>query len=421
MAVTNMKNKNIRQQLALATGALLAHEGHTQETEEAELYSPWDVNIGYLRYQEPDYITVDTFMAKLSGNVSDQDTVKLGLVFDTLTGATPTGAIPDSEFVAVSGVSGGSVNADGGAGGKSQFDDTRLSFDVTWGHEWQRLLRTNLGAYVSVEGDYTAVGGNIGIEKDNADKSTTYTAAYGASADKVGRSNEQTPAPLTEVSDGITYGSGDKNSHELLLGLTHVINRRTVGMLNFTYGRSLGYHTDPYKVISVADDLDSELTTVYEKRPDERERYILYTRLVHELPKSGNHVTLSYRYHTDSWDVDSHTLEGDYSFVRGNNHLFKPFGRLYHQQAANFYTRTISYSGLPSDTFDDVVLPEFASSDARLSEMLSVTAGVKYQYKMSAKSSLDFRVAYMHREYSDAVITEDGAYFVTVGIGKGFD
>jgi len=419
----NKKSKNIRQNLALATGALLAHEGHGAESEEAELYSPWTVDVGYLRYEEPDYITVDTYMAMLSGNVSDKDSVKVGLVFDTLTGSTPTGALPDSEFVSVNGVSGGSVSAGAGAGagGKTQFDDTRLAFDASWTHEWQRLLSTSASAYVSVEGDYTAVGGSVSIKKESKDKSTAYSAAFGSSTDTVGRSDETTPEALAEVSNAKQFGTGKKNSYEALFGLSKILNRRTVAMINFTYSRSLGYHTDPYKIISVADSQDSELTTVYENRPEERERYILFSKIVHELPKSGRHLDFSYRYHFDNWDVNSHTIETGYSFTTNNKHLFKPFGRLYYQQAADFYTRTIAYSGDPSDTFNDVELPDFASSDVRLAEMLAVTAGVKYQYKLSNKTALDVRAAYIHRDYSDAVLSEAGSYFLTVGLGKAFD
>lgn len=412
MAVT----KNLKQQLTLAAGALLGHEAALgAEKDNTSLYNSWTVDVGYLYYTEPDKITVDTYMAMIDGNLSDKDTVSLGLVFDTLTGSTPTGALPDSA-VTVTGVSGGGGGSIGGGGSLAPFDDTRLAIDASWGHEWQRLIRSNLSAYVSVEGDYTAVGGGLGIEKDTADKAYTFTAAIGGSVDKVSRSDERTPAPLTKLDDGIYYGKGDKNSYDVLFGLSKVINRRTAAMVNISHSRSLGYHTDPYKIISVADADDAEFTTLFENRPDERERYVLYSKIVHELPKSGDHLDFSYRYHTDSWDVNSHTVELGYSFDVRVKHLFKPFGRIYHQQAANFYQRTIlSDDGVLDD------LPEYASSDPRLADMLSVTAGIKYQYRTSATGSVDFRLAYIHRQYEDAIVDDDGTVFFTVDLGKGFD
>ncbi len=418
MASTN--NKNIKQSLALAASALLASTAQAAEqSDSGQIDNKWNVDVGYLYYTEPNYITVNTYMAMISGSLSDQDTVKLGLVFDTLTGATPTGALPGSESVTVSGVSGGSVNSGGGTGGTSPFDDTRLAVDVTWGHEWQRLIRSNVGAHVSVEGDYTSIGGSFSMEKDSADRTYTYTAGLGITADTVGRSNEQTPEPLTESSVGQMNSSGHKNSFDTLFGISKVINRRTVAMANFSYSKSLGYHTDPYKVISIADSTDDELTTVYEHRPDSRERFIIYSKLKHEIPKSGDHISLSYRYHHDSWQLNSHTFEGSYRFEIENKHAIEPFARLYHQQAADFYMRTINYAG--NVTFNEVNLPSHASSDIRLAQMLTTTIGAKFQYKTSARGSVDFRLAYYYRQYEDATISNDDALFFVVDLGKSFD
>ena len=417
MAVT--KN-NITNKLALATSALLAHETHGEQGEDGELYNKWEVDVGYLHYNEPDYISVDTYMAMINGNLSDKDSIKLGLVFDTLSGATPTGALPGSESVTVGGASGGNISAAESAGGTAAFDDTRLAVDAIWGHEWERLIRTKAGAHVSVEGDYTSVGGSIALELDSDDRAYTYTIGAGTAADKVSRSSPQTPEPLTDSSAGSMFGVGHKNSYDLLFGVSRVINRRTVGMLNFTYSQSLGYHTDPYKVISVADADDTEYGTVYEHRPDSRERFILYSKIKHELPKSGHHLGLTYRYHTDSWDLNSHTLEGSYGFPVFEKHRLEPFARLYSQQAADFYSRTI-VAPANAENVDARDLVTYASADIRLADMLSATIGAKFQYKTSKKGSIDLRLAYYYREYKDAVISNDDAVFAVIDFGKSFD
>lgn len=424
MAVTRIKHTNkhkkISSQLAIATSSLLAAD-HTlsADDEDSQLYGNWNVDVGYLYYEEPEYIKVNTYTAKINGSLSSKDTINLGLVFDTLSGATPTGALPDSQFVSVSGVSGGGVSGAGGGAGKVAFDDTRLAFDATWGHEWERLVRSNITTYVSVEGDYTAIGGSVGIEKDSKDRSNTYSAALGLSTDRIGRSDETTPAPLTEVSAATYYDTGSRSGTDLMIGMTTVLNRRTVGMLNITYSHSLGYHTDPYKIISIADDNDVELTTVFEKRPDERERFIVYGKIKHELPSNGHHLGLSYRLHTDSWGVNSHTLETSYSITLNNGHKLEPFTRLYRQQAANFYSRTINYTG--NGNFASLTLPNYASADVRLGEMFNSTLGLKYIHKTSAKGSIDSRIGYYHRNFSNASINDDGAFFVQVDFSKGFD
>jgi hypothetical protein len=418
VAVTNLKQK-----LTLATTALLAGGAQAEtDTEDAKLYNKWNVDAGYLHYNEPDYITVDTYMAMINGDLSDKDTIGLGLVFDTLSGATPTGALPGSESVTVSGVSGGGFSAGGGKGGTAPFDDTRLAVDATWGHEWKRLLTSKAGLHISVEGDYTSAGASLAVEMDSKDKSRTLTLGVGTASDKVSRSNEQTPSPLTGSAAGVMFGVGHKSTYDAMIGITKVINRRTVGMLNFTYSQSLGYHTDPYKVISVADDQDDELGTLFEKRPDTRQRYIAYGKINHELPNSGHHISLSYRLHVDSWDLNSHTLEGSYSFPVLKTHKLEPFARLYQQQAANFHTRTLPYSGDPNITIDNYILPqEFASADARLAQMQSTTIGAKFRYMTSEKGSIDIRLAYYFREYKDSILTSDDAVFAVIDFGKIFE
>ena len=412
MAVTKLKKK-----LALASATLLASGAQAEQEETAQFYNKWNVDVGYLHYSEPDYITVDTYMAMIDGDLSDKDTVKLGLVFDTLSGATPTGALPGSESVTVSGAS-GNASAEGSKGGTAPFNDTRLAMDVTWGHEWQRLLKSKSGIHVSVEGDYTSVGGSLAVGMDTKDKSQTLSLGVGVASDKVSRSSEQTPSPLTESADSIMFGAGHKNTYDIMVGLTQVINRRTVAMLNLSYSQSLGYHTDPYKVVSIADKDDAELTTVFEHRPDNRQRYIMYSKVNHELPENGHHLSLSYRLHMDSWDLNSHTFEGSYSFPFMEKHKLEPFARIYHQQAANFHTRTINYSG--SGTFDTVSLPEYASADARLAQMLSTTVGAKFRYMTSKTGSIDFRAAYYYREYTNAILSSDDALFFVVDLGKSF-
>lgn len=414
MAVTK---RNIRKQLTTATALLL---GEQAVAEDSTLYNEWNVDLGYLRYEEPDKITVDTYMAMISGNLSPKDAIKLGLVFDTLSGATPSGALQKSDYVTVSGVSGGETTADGESTGFVRFDDTRLAFDATWTHEWQRLIRSNTSAYVSVEGDYTAIGGGLGIEKDTEDRAYTFTAAMGMATDRVGRSDETTPQPLTELSNTQFNDTGKKNTYDALLGITRILNQRTIAMLNYTYSHSLGYHTDPYKIISIADDSDRELTQVYESRPDERIRHVIYSKLLHERPNSGDQMRLSYRYHQDSWQLNSHTLETGYGIKLDQRHRVEPFIRLYHQQAAEFYSRTINFNPATQENFSDVVLPQHASSDARLGELLSTTIGAKYQLNTSERNSVDLRFAYIYRDYSDAVISDDGTFFVTLSLGRGF-
>ena len=100
-----------------------------------------------------------------------------------------------------------------------------------------------------------------------------------------------------------------------------MLGRHTVLRVNFSYSDSSGYLTDPYKILSVVDPVTGELigrtpapgesgpTGVYrfESRPDSRRKEGLYAEMRHDF--SGKVLQVGYRYSTDDWEVDSHTLE----------------------------------------------------------------------------------------------------------------
>jgi len=92
---------------------------------------------------------------------------------------------------------------------------------------------------------------------------------------------------------------------------------------------------------------------------------------------------------------------------------------LYYQTAADFYARSIVVAD--DAIFEEVELPTHASADARLAETINTTIGMKYKFKTSTKNSIDLRAGYYHRDFKNAVIGEDGAFFVQLDFGKGFD
>jgi hypothetical protein len=77
----------------------------------------------------------------------------------------------------------------------------------------------------------------------------------------------------------------------------------------------------------------------------------------------------SYRYMTDDWGVDSHTLELRYRFNFGAERYLQPHVRFYQQTAADFY-RTVLFDGAP--------LSSYATADHRLGEFDGVTVGLKF-------------------------------------------
>ena len=189
-------------------------------------------------------------------------------------------------------------------------------------------------------------------------------------------------------------------------------------MINFSYAKSLGYHTDPYKIISVADANDNELTKIYEHRPDERTRYIIYSKILHELAGKDHRIDFRMRNYFDDWGVNSLTLDFGYAVKLKNGRTVEPFIRLYGQTAADFYMRTIPYDG--TGTFDELTLPEFASSDMRLAEATTVTIGGKFRLPVG-DGSVDLRAGYMLQNFNDAIFGDNSAVFFTVDFGQVFE
>lgn len=406
MAAT--KHKKIAGLLAAASSNLLY-----QNCSAAAFENDWEVDASYLSYQEQDRVRVDSLITMVRGKISDDDQIKLDLVIDTMTGSTPTGALSNSNIVSVSGTSGGGgFNAGGQALALAPFDDTRLAVNLNWEHEYSRLWRTSYTGYVSVESDYDSFGGSIKFLRDGKNKLSTLSAGIGGSADRAAQTGGDTPDPLSKVEDAVFFGQGKRNSVEGILGFSRVLNDRTVGQVNFSYGESYGYHTDPYKVISIANANDLELERVYEGRPDERTHKIMYGDLVHQLP-SNNSIRMLYRWYSNSWGVDSHTIQYAHQFKLNDSwqSFIEPSLRIYQQSAADFYVRTLGIGE---------ALPQYASADNRLTEMLGITASIKYGVKISGHGKLRLKLQYIDQSFKQAIFDTNKAVVFNISFRKAF-
>ncbi|HEX5056401.1 MAG TPA: DUF3570 domain-containing protein [Gammaproteobacteria bacterium] len=409
MAVIKTRLKpTIKQQLALATCGLLSQQQAAAEAVEND----WVFDSSFLNYRESDdRVSVEKFIMDVSGNIAERDHVDLGVVLDTMTGSTPTGAVETSTVSSVTGTSGsGGFTASGAASAMAPFDDTRLAVKLDWDREASSSLHMIYGAAVSVENDYNSMGGSINIKKETADKLKSFTAGIAFSRDTISQTGGVTPDPMSDVSDQRFFGEGERNTFELMGGVTGVVNERTVWQNNLTLSFSDGYHSDPYKVISVANDDDVELTRLYESRPDSRQRTAFYSKLVHQL-RNGQTFHLSYRYYSDDWDIKAHTVEYIHHFELAGGQYIEPNIRAYRQTKAEFFHRSLPL-------FSE--LPQYASADYRLDALTDYTLGVKFGKPVGDDSEIRARIEFFSQEAEDAVINENQAVFVQISYKKGF-
>lgn len=393
---------NVRSKLALASCALLSQHGLAQGVD-----NDWIIDSSYLNYTESDdRVTVHKLIVGVKGNVSTKDSVNLQLVYDTMSGATPTGLVydPSADLDTVSGVSGGSFSGGGGSGGTlAEFDDTRLAAKMDWTHQYTRTMGATYGSAISVENDYQSAGLSVNFNKDTDSRLTTFTAGLAGTFDTISRTGGKTPLPLSNTDEDesdIMVDAATRHTYEALVGFSRILNVRTIAQFNMTLGMSAGYHTDPYKLVSVADP-DTLLPrgpALYESRPEERERRTLYGKVAHQL-ESGNIMHLSFRHYEDDWEVVSETLEARYHKKLSRGSYIEPNLRWYTQSAAYFYTHFLDSNIYDSE--DPDTLPEFVSADYRLDAMDSITIGVKYGRPMFTGGKLRVRAAYVAQTFDD--------------------
>ncbi|MEJ2258849.1 MAG: DUF3570 domain-containing protein, partial [Woeseiaceae bacterium] len=119
----------------------------------------------------------------------------------------------------------------------------------------------------------------------------------------------------------------------------------------------------------------------FEGRPEERTQHGIYTQAKYNM--TGKVLDASYRYMTDDWGIDSHTMDVRYRWPVGSDSYLEPHLRFYTQTAADFYRLSLD-SSQP--------LPAFASSDFRLGEFDAITAGLKYGWKTRNDNDMSIRV-----------------------------
>ena len=407
-----LKDKpSLRLALAAASCALLAD--HPVDASES---NNWIIDAGVLYYDEKDRVSIIEPVVIGTLKYNDEDYVSVRVVNDTMTGASPTGASVSNEEQNIPAQT--STSASGSAGGNthinvkpnelplSDFSDERNSIAVDWQKAYSRNFRTILGGSFSDENDYRSFGSSINFQRDTADKLTTFTLGLALSLDLVGGRSE-VPEPLVVlVNQDVVNSDDDDDDHDddndddhddiprekkwltdVIVGVTQVVSRRILTQLNYGLGRSTGYLSDPYKMLSrVNSSSGKTIDYLSERRPDSRIRQTIFWKTVFHLPSDVIHLT--YRYYWDDWSISSHTAEIKYRFNAGNHLYFMPNFRYYKQSGAEFF----KYSLL-----NDAALPNYASADLRLAPMQSTTTGMKVGYDFSQDMTASLRVEYMQQ------------------------
>ena len=397
------------------TCALLAEQAHGMEL----IDNAWQIDSGVLYYTEQDRVDVTKAIASVKGVISDSDSVTLKTVYDSMTGATPSGAV-NQTTISFTGASGGGVAGGGNAPALATFTDTRIGLSMDWNRQSSRELGYVFNGAVSVENDYRSFGLGATFNRELNNKTLKLTAGIAGTYDVLFRvGSNDTPEQLSRVTDGTSLDEGEKTTVDGIVGATYIVNTRTVAQFNFGASISQGYLTDPYKIISIVDNNGVEYDQFYEKRPGSRNRYTLSMNVNHQMFPTDDIVQGSYRLYTDDWGITSHTFLGSMTIPLRDRAYWEPNFRLYRQSEADFYRN--SFVQDPTDpTPITSLLPEFLSADYRLDGMYSLTLGATYGIRYSQGDHLRFRLQLIRTEYDEAEFDSMNTIVVQMSYGKRF-
>ncbi len=154
----------------------------------------------------------------------------------------------------------------------------------------------------------------------------------------------------------------DKLRYEVVLGVSHVVNKNLVAEASVGYSRANGFLGDPHKGVWITD----QQTAIREDRPETREHLVLFGQIRKFLPMLSSALHTSYRFTTDSWDTNSHTVAAELKTDLPKDVQIATGLRYYTQSDADFYQ--------PFFTAAEVTAPGASfSSDYRLAAFGALT------------------------------------------------
>jgi hypothetical protein len=264
-------------------------------------------------------------------------------------------------------VSGASPRWQSSVSSASVMHDERTAGDVKVTRYFDRASYA-VGVSHSSEHDYVSNALSLEGTWASEDNNRTWNLGLGGAADSI--------HPTKGGQDNIR--DKKKNTQELMLGVSQVLTTTDLAQLNLTVSQSKGYLNDPYKALDV--------------RPDRRSQVALLGRWNHHFEDGGTTLRSSYRYYRDSYRISAHTLQLEWvkPYTQGalNGLSLTPSLRYYTQSAASFYRDAyVDAAGYP--VFPDVVPGQRNSGDHRLSAFGAVTLGLKTQYQITPRWSID--------------------------------
>ncbi|MBF0613749.1 MAG: DUF3570 domain-containing protein [Magnetococcales bacterium] len=349
-----------------------------------------------MRYHESDdRISVNYSLLEIQKEIGTDHSVRATLSFDTISGGTP---------IWVDAVSGASGSATAQA-------DGRITVLQNWVDEETNETRTvEAGGNISKNGfvyrntqlederrainlrltrrtpdrDEITIGGNYSEESDFTSKEGSLSYLYNLDASRNRSITLASSYQLNTAFHPLYATWKDFHVIQTQLGYTHTFSKYSLGQLNLFHSRQSGTLSNPYQTILRFYTTDGLFWRAVEMRPDTRTSSGISGTLVTKI-FDDTALHSSYRFYSDDWKMDSHTLEWIAHTRLDEDWVISPMLRYYTQNQAFFHK-----SGASGDHFNDI---EFGSVDQRLGDYHSTTLGIGIEKKLTEGWQLNLHAA----------------------------
>ena len=352
------------------------------------------VSVQYLQYDETlNRTSVSAPSLMINKDFGTDYTLNASIVLDSVSGASET------YYDAASGASafsrGIGIDADDVKYGNVEYSEQRVAYGGSFTTRFANRDELIIGANYSSESDFYSTEGSaeymhwLGNSKNS---SLSLGLSY--------QSNEiLVECDGNSACDGASGASKAMTADVLNVQTSYFqnINENSYAKLSLFYIADSGFLSNPYLNV-VRNYVEGETADVVaEVRPDKRTAYGGMLKYANALSDDLS-LHLSYRYYSDDWEIDSHTLDSDLYYELADAWVFKVGLRSYMQSEASFYNGK-------KDFFKD---EKYASSDQRLSDFTALTYKTSIDYSFTKDLSVNIGASYY-----DQSAGVEATYFTT--------
>jgi hypothetical protein len=329
------------------------------------------VSFEYLQYDEnKNRTTVSAPAITINKDFGVDYTLNASLVVDSVSGASQT------YYDATSGASaidsrGENINPNDVEYANIEYSDNRVAGSVALTTRFESRDELTLGLNRSSESDFYSTelsGEYMHYLDDSKNQSVSFGLSY--MYNQILVQCKQTGAGSCDALSGASQEE-NANTINTQLSFHQVLDSTSFAKVALYYMQEDGYLTNPY--LNVVREYDSGTAKIQgEARPDSRAIYGVSLKYAKAINDEFTLQT-SYRYYSDDWGIDSHTIDTDFYYEPNSDWLIKLGLRYYTQSSADFFK-------FEKDYFTNEI---YASSDLRLSDFDALTYKTDVEYKFS--------------------------------------